>query len=102
MGYDISVLRAILRLARRRLGADLQEIGLRVTGSEPEVRAAIRRLERAGLIEAATGGSASGAVRLTMAGLTVAVASLPQRALPSKAVIKPRVVRKRTTKRRAA
>jgi Mn-dependent DtxR family transcriptional regulator len=98
MGYDISVLRAILRLARRRLGADLQEIGLRVTGGEPDVRAAIRRLERAGLVEAATGG----AVRLTMAGLTVAVASLPRRAPSSRAAIKPRVVRKRMTKRRAA
>ena len=89
MGYDISVLRAILRLARRRLGADLEQISLRVTGGDGDVRAAVRRLERAGLVER---GDAS--VRLTMVGLAIAVASLPS--------VKARATRKRAPKRRAA
>ena len=71
MGYDISVLRAILRLARRRLGADLEQISLRVTGEGGDVRSAVRRLERAGLVA-----RTNDTVRLTMAGLAVAVASV--------------------------
>jgi len=73
MNTDAMVLRAMLRLARRRDAADEVAIGLRVPGSEWEVRQCLRRLARCGLVE----WTRAGAPRLSMAGLAVAVATLP-------------------------
>jgi len=73
MRIELAVLRAMLRVARRREGADEEALALRVGGTRAEVRAAIRRLEAGGLVER------RGAVppRLTMAGLALAVGLLP-------------------------
>lgn len=66
------VLRAMLRLARRREAAIEEQITLRVGGTRGEVMASLRRLDAEGLIERSTGRGC----RLTMAGLAVAVALL--------------------------
>jgi Mn-dependent DtxR family transcriptional regulator len=72
MQYDISVLRAIVRLARRRFPADVSAIHLRVSGGERDVRDALARLEARGLIE-----RHPHRVAPTMMGLAIAVATLP-------------------------
>ncbi len=74
MSIDIMVLRAMLRLARRRRAADEAEVALRVGGSPAAVRGALRRLDAAGLVERRLAQPA----RLTMAGFAVAL--LPGRA----------------------
>jgi hypothetical protein len=76
MNTDAMVLRAMLRLARRRDATDEVAIGLRVPGSAWEVRQSLRRLARGGLVE----WTRAGTPRLSMAGLAVAVATLPPRA----------------------
>jgi Mn-dependent DtxR family transcriptional regulator len=73
MNYDVRVLGAMLRLARYRKPADGEAIALRVGGTASLARAAMRRLERAGLVEVRRGRSA----RLTMAGLASALALVP-------------------------
>lgn len=80
MSIDIMVLRAMLRLARRRKAADEGEVALRVGGSRASVRAAFRRLDAGGLVERRL----TQPPRLTMAGFAVAVALLPER--PARAV----------------
>lgn len=75
MSIDIMVLRAMLRLARRRKAADEGEVAVRVGGSPGSVRAALRRLDAGGLVERRL----SEPPRLTMAGFAVAVALLPER-----------------------
>jgi Mn-dependent DtxR family transcriptional regulator len=72
---DALVLRAILRLARRREVADESAVALRVASSPREVRISLRRLAANGLVERRHTGS----VRLSMSGLALAVALLPQR-----------------------
>jgi Mn-dependent DtxR family transcriptional regulator len=85
MNTDAMVLRALLRLARRRLPADEAAIVLRVGATAPQVREALRRLDARGLVERAR------TPRLTMAGLTLAVALLPRHAAaPSRDVRTPR------------
>jgi hypothetical protein len=83
MSFDARVLRAMLRLARRRLPAHDDQVALRVGGTTGEVRASLRRLRAGGLVETRF----DEPPRLTMAGLAVAVALLParttQRARPS-------------------
>jgi Mn-dependent DtxR family transcriptional regulator len=74
MNSDAMVLRAMLRLARRRQEADDHEIALRVGKSTGSVRAAIRRLDAAGLVES----RARRGPRLTMSGLALALAMLPR------------------------
>jgi RIO-like serine/threonine protein kinase len=74
MHYDISVLRAILRLSRHRRSVDQASLALRVEGEASELRAALRRLEAGGLIV-----RTADTARLTMVGLAVGVASLRQR-----------------------
>jgi Mn-dependent DtxR family transcriptional regulator len=74
MNFDAMVLRAMLRLARRRQGADEAEIALRVGEPASRVRAALRRLDGQGLVERRSGVP----TRLTMEGLAVALALLPQ------------------------
>jgi Mn-dependent DtxR family transcriptional regulator len=80
MSFDEMVLRAMLRLARRRMGAHEGDIALRVGKSvgetERSVRVSMRRLEASGLIERRAGPAA----RLTLSGLAVAVALLPRTA----------------------
>lgn len=73
MSIELTVLRAMLRVARRREAADEEALAVRAGGSEAEVRDALRRLDAAGLVER-RGGSAP---RMTMAGLAVAVGLLP-------------------------
>jgi Mn-dependent DtxR family transcriptional regulator len=88
MSFDGRVLRAMLRLARRREPAEDADVAVRVGASEGEVRASMRRLRTAGLVELMHGRPA----RLTMSGLAVAIALLPARA-PSKARRAPRASR---------
>ncbi|HEX4448160.1 MAG TPA: hypothetical protein VH044_15535 [Polyangiaceae bacterium] len=71
---EAQVLRAMLRLARRRQTADDGEIAVRVGSPPHAVRGALRRLDASGLVERQD----EGAVRLTMAGFALAVAALPR------------------------
>jgi DNA-binding GntR family transcriptional regulator len=73
MSIEGTVLKALLRLARRREAAEEEALALRVGSDRGVVRAVLRRLEAAGLVER----RASRAPRLTMAGLAVAVGLLP-------------------------
>jgi Mn-dependent DtxR family transcriptional regulator len=79
MNSDARVLRAMLRLARRRQEADDEEIAVRVGQSKGCVRVALRRLNARGLVESRPGRGA----RLTMAGLCLALAMLPGAARPA-------------------
>ncbi len=74
--FDVMVLRAMLRLARKRQQADDSEIALRVARPPHAVRAAVRRLSGQGLVER----RARQAPRLTMEGFVLAVALLPHAA----------------------
>jgi hypothetical protein len=95
MHTELAILRAMLRISRRRATADLDTLLVRVGGTEAECRVAIRSLEAAGFVERRPGGQ----VRLTMAGLAVAVAQIPA----VKAAAKPAPRTKRAAvKRRAA
>jgi Mn-dependent DtxR family transcriptional regulator len=78
--FDVTVLRAMLRLARRRLAADDGEIAVRVCQPPHAVRAAVRRLGELGLVECRV----RSAPRLTMGGLALAVALLPGSARASR------------------
>jgi Mn-dependent DtxR family transcriptional regulator len=73
MSIEATVLRAMLRVARRREAADEEALAARVGNSAAEVRDALRRLDAAGLLER----RGRPAPRLTMAGLAVAVGLLP-------------------------
>lgn len=66
---DLDVLRALLRLARRRTPPTLDQLVVRVHAEEPEVRRSLASLARAGLIQRTQEG-----LRLSLAGLAVAVA----------------------------
>jgi RIO-like serine/threonine protein kinase len=76
MDIDAMILRAMLRLARRREASDEEALALRVGATHADVRASIRRLDGVGLVER----RGADAPRLTMAGLATAVALLPARA----------------------
>jgi hypothetical protein len=82
-GFDASVLRAMLRLARRRLPAHDDQVALRVGSTARQVRASLRRLRATDLVEIRL----DEPPRLTLSGLAVAVALLPRstasRARPS-------------------
>jgi Mn-dependent DtxR family transcriptional regulator len=78
--FDVMVLRAMLRLARRRQQADDGEIAVRVSRPPSAVRAAVRRLEPRGLVDR----RGASAPRLTMAGFALAVALLPSGGRASK------------------
>lgn len=71
MNYETEVLKAILRLSRRRNTAEADSILVRVGGQLSDLRAALRKLEQSGLVNRIgdTGG------RLTLPGLAVAVAA---------------------------
>jgi hypothetical protein len=81
---EAKVLRAMLRLARRRQIADDGAIAVRVGSPPHAVRAVVRELDAAGLAERRSDGSS----RLTMAGFALAVAGLPA------AATKPRAARR--------
>jgi len=76
--HELTVLRALLRLARRRAPADLEQLLVRVGGQPSELRTAVRSLERAGYVERRSPGSGAVA-RLTMSGFAVAVAAVATR-----------------------
>jgi predicted transcriptional regulator len=78
--FDLLVLRAMLRLARRRQPADDGEIAVRVSRPPSAVRGAVRRLGELGLVEC----RAQEAPRLTMSGFALTVALLPGAGRPSK------------------
>jgi hypothetical protein len=88
MSYDLSILRAVVRLCRRRSAVDLEALALRAGGELADARAAIARLERRGLALRTARGA-----RPTLAGLAVAVAAAERRLAKS-----PRL----TLRRRAA
>jgi DNA-binding transcriptional ArsR family regulator len=73
MTLDAKVLRALLRLARRRQEATWEAVAIRSGGSPRDVRAALRRLRAGGLVTMRSATEPS----LTLAGLAVAVALLP-------------------------
>jgi len=74
MSIEAAVLRAMLRMARRCEAAEEEALSLRVGGPVGSLRAALRQLDAAGLVERRPGR----APRLTMAGLAVAVGLLPR------------------------
>jgi Mn-dependent DtxR family transcriptional regulator len=74
MNDDSLVLGAMLRLARRRIEADVNELYERVGVEQPRIRASLRRLDAAGLVERRATGA-----RLTMSGMAMAVALRPAR-----------------------
>jgi Mn-dependent DtxR family transcriptional regulator len=78
--FDVMVLRAMLRLARRRRTADDGEIAVRVCRPPSAVRGAVRRLGEQGLVERQPEGTS----RLTMSGFALAVALLPGAARSSR------------------
>jgi len=71
---DASVLRAVLRLARKRQDATEEEVALRVGAEAADVRTSLRRLDTLGWLERTPRGA-----RLTMGGLALAVGMLPAR-----------------------
>jgi len=79
MSSENTVLRAMLRLARRREAAGDEALAVRVGASPGEVRAALRRLDAAGLVERRDGRPP----RLTLSGFAVAVGLLRTPAHPS-------------------
>lgn len=87
MQPEIAVLRALLRLARRRTPATLEQILLRVGVDAPAARRALASLARAGLVHRTPEGP-----RLTLPGFAVAVAtaaSVPgtaKRAAPARVI----------------
>lgn len=89
MSIEVTVLGAMLRLARARREADVAALALRVGSSGGDVRAALRRLDARGLVERRL----SAPPRLTFEGFAVAVALLPAKPV--------RVVRRRATARAA-
>jgi DNA-binding GntR family transcriptional regulator len=79
MSTDTTVLRAMLRLSRRRQAADEDALTVRSGQTRAAVRDALRRLEAQGLVERRP----RSAPRLTMMGLAIAVALLPAAAARS-------------------
>ncbi len=78
MSLEIDVLRAMLRLARRRTAPTIEQLLLRIQADEPAVRRALGALTRAGLVNPTPKGP-----RLSLTGFAVAVAyaQRPQPAL---------------------
>jgi hypothetical protein len=74
MNTDAMVLRALLRLARRREAASEEALVLRVGVEGSTIRASLRRLDRLGMVE-------SGEIpRLTMSGLALSLALIAPKA----------------------
>jgi DNA-binding IclR family transcriptional regulator len=69
MSLEIDVLRALLRLARRRTPPTLEQLVVRVGSEEADVRHALVALGKSGLVQRTPAG-----LRLSLPGLAVAVA----------------------------
>jgi Mn-dependent DtxR family transcriptional regulator len=74
MSLDGQILRALLRLARRRSAASTDDVALRVRAEPRQVRARLRRLRAHGLVAFED----PECLKLTLPGLAFAVASLPR------------------------
>ncbi|HEX7663849.1 MAG TPA: hypothetical protein VF407_05040 [Polyangiaceae bacterium] len=85
MEYEHSILRALLRLARRRAVADGTDLMDRVGGTQAELRDALRRLEASGFVDRRSDTD----VRLTMPGFAIAVASVAGRRSGNKPAARP-------------
>lgn len=77
MSLEIDVLRAMLRLARRRTAPTIEQLLLRIRADEPALRRALDSLVRGGLVNPTPKGP-----RLSLTGFAVAVA-YAQRPRPS-------------------
>ena len=86
MSIDTEVLRAMLRLARRRTQACEAELALRVRAQPGEVRASLRRLRASGLVEIRR----ESVARLTIEGLALAVAIVPRASLRATRAVRTR------------
>jgi hypothetical protein len=83
MSIDIEVLRAMLRLARRRVEASEAELSLRVRAEPSEIRSSIRRLRVLGVLQVQ-----GQTPRLTLEGLALSVAlARPSARVPTRVVI---------------
>ncbi len=71
MSFDAKVLRAMVQLAGAGSAPEDDDVAAIVLASAGAVRASLRRMRAAGLVEDRNG------TRLTMSGLAVAVALLP-------------------------
>jgi DNA-binding IclR family transcriptional regulator len=98
MSLEIDVLRALLRLARRRSAPTLDQIVVRVGSDEPAVRRALSALAKSGLVQRTPAG-----LRLSMAGLAIAVACAQRpRPVARPVATVPLLVAKTNRRRRAA
>lgn len=88
MSLEIDVLRALLRLARRRTPPTLEQLVVRVGGEEADVRRALGSLAKSGLVQRTPAG-----LRLSLAGLAVAIACAQRPATrPARPATRPPVV----------
>src|SRR5688572_1938086 len=69
MSLEIDVLRAMLRLARRRTVPTVEQILLRVPADEPAIRRTLGALKKGGLVDDTPKGP-----RLSLTGFAIAVA----------------------------
>ncbi|HVH47503.1 MAG TPA: hypothetical protein VM925_34445 [Labilithrix sp.] len=92
MSLEIDVLRALLRLARRRKPPTFEQLFGRVGGDDAAVRCALRSLAKRGLVQRTPAG-----LRLSLPGLAVAVACAqrPRAALAPASVAPAGSVRRR-------
>jgi hypothetical protein len=95
MSYEIQVLRALLRLARRREAGTEEALLDRVGGTATTLRLALRRLEKQDLIDRTSATSA----RLTMTGFAVAVATANVK-MPARPAAAPKATPKPATRPR--
>jgi DNA-binding IclR family transcriptional regulator len=93
---ELDVLRALLRLARRRTPPSLEALVVRVGVEEPEVRNALRVLAWQGLVQRTPSG-----LGLSMHGLAVAVAYAKRPAAAANAKPKPKKATRAPLKRAA-
>ena len=84
MNTEIAVLRAVLRLSRRRSPVTIHALLERVDADETAVRRALGALARSGLVQRSAEGP-----RLSMAGLAIAVAIVagPQKRRQGRATV---------------
>ncbi len=100
MHTELAILRAMLRLQRRRATVDLDTLLVRVGGTEAELRVGLRTLQAAGFVERGDHAHGRPEPRLTMAGLAVAVAQIAPLANVARRERAP--ARRTTSKHRAA
>jgi Mn-dependent DtxR family transcriptional regulator len=81
MSYDIAVLKAVMGVTKAGRDANTLELRAELGGTDDSVRAAFRRLEKAGLLARIDQDQG----RLTLAGLALAAALEPVGRLPSRA-----------------